>query len=121
MMTTTVIAIDPKRLDDGELLVHLRALVVRSNQTEAEMLEHLAEVDERRLYLPEHTSMFTFCTAELGFSEAAAENRIAAPPQRAALAGDPGWPALAGASHASSRCSGLERFTSAGFGCWSRT
>ena len=71
------IANDPRRLDDARLLEHLRALVVRSNETEAELLEHLAEVDERRLYLPDQTSMFAFCTRELGFSEAAAENRIA--------------------------------------------
>ncbi len=68
---------DPKELDDAILLERLRALVVRSNETEAELLEHLAELDERRLYLPDHTSLFAFCTAELGFSEAAAENRIA--------------------------------------------
>lgn len=73
-MTT---ANDPRRLDDGRLLEAVRALVARSNETEADLLEHLAEVDERRLYLPSHTSMFAFCTAELGFSEAAAENRIA--------------------------------------------
>lgn len=71
------IANDPRRLDDAMLLEHLRALVIKSNETEAELLEHLAEVDERRLYLPDHTSMFAFCTVELGFSEAAAENRIA--------------------------------------------
>lgn len=71
------IANDPRRLDDERLLEHLRALVSRSNETEADLLEHLAEVDERRLYLPNHTSMFAFCTGELGFSEAAAENRIA--------------------------------------------
>jgi len=67
----------PRRLADDTLLARLRALVVRSNETEAELLAHLGEVDERRLYLPEHTSLFVFCTAELGFSEAAAEHRIA--------------------------------------------
>jgi len=71
------IAIDPRRLDDDKLLASLHALVARSNETEADLLEHLAEVDARRLYLPKHTSMFAFCTAELGFSEAVAENRIA--------------------------------------------
>jgi len=69
--------IDPAGLDDGRLLEQVRALVVRSNETEAELLVHLAEVDERRLYLPNHTSMFAFCTIDLGFSEAVAENRIA--------------------------------------------
>jgi len=71
------ITMDPRRLDDDVLLERVRALVVRSNETEADLLEHLAEVDERRLYLPDHTSMFAFCTADLGFSEAVAENRIA--------------------------------------------
>ncbi len=67
---------DPRTLDDGELLASLRRLVVRSNENEAQMLEHLAEVDERRLYLPDHTSLFAMCMSELGFSEAVAENRI---------------------------------------------
>ncbi|MBI5160341.1 MAG: hypothetical protein HY996_02850 [Micrococcales bacterium] len=67
---------DPRELDDDTLLTVTRALVVRDNDNEADLLEVLAEVDERRLYLPDHTSMFAFCTAELGFSEAVAENRI---------------------------------------------
>ena len=73
---TTTIAIDPKTLDDRALLAELRTLVGRTNDLEAELLEHLAEVDERRLYLPEHTSMFGFCVAELGFSEPSTENRL---------------------------------------------
>lgn len=73
-MTMTIA--DPRKLDDDTLLTMTRALVVRDNETEADLLEALAEVDERRLYLPNHTSMFAFCTAELGFSEAVAENRI---------------------------------------------
>jgi hypothetical protein len=78
MTTATTIAKDPVgRLDDDTLLAELRALVRRSNSLEADLLEHLAEVDERRLYLPDHTSMFAFCRRELNFSEGAAENRIA--------------------------------------------
>lgn len=73
-MTMTIA--DPRKLDDDTLLTVTRALVVRDNETEADLLEVLAEVDERRLYRPNHTSMFAFCTAELGFSEAVAENRI---------------------------------------------
>jgi hypothetical protein len=76
-METTIAKDEVRRLDDDTLLAHLRALVRRSNELEADLLEHLAEVDERRLYLPDHTSMFAFCMAELGFGEAAAENRIA--------------------------------------------
>ncbi len=44
---------------------------------EAELLVHLGEIDERRLYLDRaFPSMFAFCVGELGFSEDAAYNRI---------------------------------------------
>jgi hypothetical protein len=44
---------------------------------EAELLVHLGEIDERRLYLDRaFSSMFAFCVGELGFSEDAAYNRI---------------------------------------------
>ena len=44
---------------------------------EADLLVHLGEIDERKLYLDRaFSSMFTFCTRELGFSEGAAYNRI---------------------------------------------
>jgi hypothetical protein len=75
-MTMTMTMADPRKLDDDTLLRVTRALVVRDDENEADLLEYLAEVDERRLYLPNHASMFAFCTAELGFSEAVAENRI---------------------------------------------
>jgi hypothetical protein len=68
---------DLHALGDEELMASLRALVVRSNETEAEMIEHLAEVDERRLYLPRRTSLWDFCLRELGFSENVAATRIA--------------------------------------------
>jgi hypothetical protein len=68
---------DAHRLDDHELLALLHTLVVQSNQTEAQLCAVIAEVDARRLYLPDHISMFAFCTRQLGLSEAAAENRIA--------------------------------------------
>jgi len=44
---------------------------------EAELLVHLGEIDERKLYLDRaFSSMFAFCVGELGFSEDAAYNRI---------------------------------------------
>jgi len=44
---------------------------------EAELLVHLGEIDERKLYLDRaFPSMFAFCVGELGFSEDAAYNRI---------------------------------------------
>jgi hypothetical protein len=65
-----------KALADDELLARVKALVVRSNETEAELIAHLAEVDERRLYLPRRTSLWDFCLYDLGFSENTAWNRI---------------------------------------------
>lgn len=64
-------------LGDEELVARLRALVGRSNATEADLIEHLGEVDERRLYLPSRTSLWEMCLRDLGFSENAAAARIA--------------------------------------------
>lgn len=64
-------------MGDEELLAFLAGLVARSNATEADILEVLAEVDERRLYLPRRTSLWDYCLRDLGFSENAAANRIA--------------------------------------------
>ncbi len=49
----------------------------QSRGVEAELLVHLGEIDERKLYLDRaFSSMFAFCVGELGFSEDAACNRI---------------------------------------------
>src|SRR5438445_11095884 len=64
-------------LTNDELLAATRDLVRRSCSMEADLLMHLGEIDERKLYLDRaFSSMFTFCTGELGFSEGAAYNRI---------------------------------------------
>jgi len=68
---------NPRALGDTELLGQLRALVHRGHEVEADLVEHLAEVDARRLYLPRRTSLWDFCIGELGFSDDAACNRIA--------------------------------------------
>lgn len=45
----------------------------------SEVLEHLREVDRRRLYADYgHSSLWDFCIAELGYSEGCASRRIAA-------------------------------------------
>ena len=64
-------------LSNEELLASTRELARRSCAVEADLLVHLGEIDERKLYV-EHAfpSMFAFCTGELGFSEGAAYNRI---------------------------------------------
>jgi hypothetical protein len=64
-------------LSASDLLSATRELVHKSCDVEAELLVHLGEIDERKLYLDcGFASMFTFCVGELGFSEGAAYNRI---------------------------------------------
>lgn len=68
---------DIASLTDAELLDSTRELARTACDVEADLLVHLGEIDERKLYLAHaHSSMFTFCTRELGFSEGAAYNRI---------------------------------------------
>src|SRR5881396_2539795 len=51
-------------LSDRALLRDLAALVAHDRATTVRLLAHLAEVDERRLYLPAaYPSMFAFCEA----------------------------------------------------------
>ena len=66
-----------ERLSNEDLLAAIRALIRKSGLIEAELLVHLGEIDERKLYLARSfPSMFAYCVAELGFSEDAAYNRI---------------------------------------------
>ena len=64
-------------LSSSDLLSATRELIQKSRGVEADLLIHLGEIDERKLYL-DHAfpSMFAFCVGEYGFSEGAAYNRI---------------------------------------------
>jgi hypothetical protein len=65
-------------LGNEELLAATRQLAHQMCQVEADLLVHLGEIDERRLYLDlSYSSMFMFCLRELRFSEDVACNRIA--------------------------------------------
>src|SRR5450432_359941 len=65
-------------LKNEELLGALSALVERQNTLTADLLAHLAEVDERRLHLElGFPSLFAYCVDSLGFSESAAGRRVA--------------------------------------------
>jgi hypothetical protein len=67
------------RLTDEELLARVKELARREREATATVIAHLAIVDARRLYLPEGcSSMFTYCTRVLCFSERAAYARIQA-------------------------------------------
>ena len=64
-------------LADQVLLSSLATLVSRDRANTAVLLAHIAEVDERRLYLPAaYPSMFAYCVGELHLSEEAAGKRI---------------------------------------------
>ena len=66
-------------LSDDSLLHGLAALVAQDRVTTAELLAHLAEVDERKLFVPAgYPSMFLYCVQELRLSEDAAAKRIQA-------------------------------------------
>jgi 5-methylcytosine-specific restriction endonuclease McrA len=62
---------------DDELLRSLAELVSRSRRVEADLVAHIGEVDERRLYARQaFPSMFAYCTEHLHLSEAEAYRRI---------------------------------------------
>ena len=63
-------------LGNEELLAATRQILRRGCVVEADLLVHLAEIEERELHLEMAcSSMFTFCVTRLGFSEDAAYNR----------------------------------------------
>ena len=67
----------PQSLSNRELLDATRTLARHACDVEADLLVHLAEIDERKLYLElAFLSLFAFCVGELAFSEDAAYSRI---------------------------------------------
>ena len=68
---------DTTLLSDSDLLQTIRDLVVRGDALTSELVAHLAELEARRLYLPlGYSSLFSYCTEALHFSEQAAYDRI---------------------------------------------
>src|SRR5450631_3114639 len=64
---------------NAELLAGLSRLVQRGNELTAEVLAHLAELEERRLHLQlGFPSLFAYCVDALGLSEGSAGRRVAA-------------------------------------------
>jgi hypothetical protein len=67
------------RLSDADLLRRVLVLAGREREATAELVAHLAELDERKLYLAEgFGSLFSYCTGMLRLAEHAAYNRIEA-------------------------------------------
>ena len=64
-------------MSSADLLTATQELVRSSRGKEAELLVHLGEIDERKLYLQRsYRSRFAFCLGEYNFSEDAAAYRI---------------------------------------------
>jgi hypothetical protein len=67
---------------DDELLHRLAELMGQSRRVEADIVAHIAEVEERKLYSREaFPSMFAYCMDVLHLSEAEAYLRISASPR----------------------------------------
>src|SRR3954447_22460069 len=66
-------------LENDQLLSAISGLVKRAEALLADLLAHLAELDERRLYLElGFPSLFAYCTVSLGMCESSAGRRILA-------------------------------------------
>jgi 5-methylcytosine-specific restriction endonuclease McrA len=66
-------------LSDPELIRGLSTAVAQHHITTATLLAYIAEVDDRRLYVPAgYPSMYAYCVGELHMSEDAAYKRIRA-------------------------------------------
>ena len=64
---------------NADLLAGLSRLVQRGNELTAEVLAHLAELEERRLHLQlGFPSLFAYCVEALRLSEGSAGRRVAA-------------------------------------------
>jgi len=67
------------RLSNDDLLTEVRRLAQCEREATATLIVHLGVLDERRLYLGEgYSSLFSYCTQVLQFSEHAAYGRIEA-------------------------------------------
>ena len=68
-----------RHLSDRDLISSLKKLIRTERETTQSILEHLGEVDSRRLYLPlGYGTLFDYCTQHLGYSSSGAGRRIAA-------------------------------------------
>ena len=66
-------------LTDAELHTHLRELVAHERRLTLNVIDHLIEVGRRRLHAVRgYSSLFTYCTGDLGYSNAAAARRVGA-------------------------------------------
>src|SRR4029453_8805948 len=63
-------------LSDSDLITRLPELVLVEREAMADVIEHLVEVERRRLYLEQATSsLYKYCEERLGYSEDEASKR----------------------------------------------
>jgi hypothetical protein len=67
-----------KTFSDAHLLDETQRLCRLERKTTLEILHYLREIETRALFARTHSSLFEFCTQELGFSEDQASRRISA-------------------------------------------
>ena len=68
---------DLKQLKDTELNEKVKNLVIQERKLTQAILEHVAEIDRRKLYLSmAYPSLFDYLTKEVGYSAGAAQRRI---------------------------------------------
>jgi 5-methylcytosine-specific restriction endonuclease McrA len=68
-----------KNLSDKELLNRLETLVRKEHDVTLEILPHLLEVDQRKLYLElGYSSIYRYCREHLNYSESSTNRRLAA-------------------------------------------
>ena len=66
-----------KHLEDTVLLIDTKNLVRREQNLTADILWHLKEIDERKLYSEARcSSLFDYCVKVLGYSEGSAHRRV---------------------------------------------
>jgi len=70
---------DLKQKNNELLISDLKSLITQERSTLIEIIDHLREVERRKLYLQQgHPSLFSWVTECLGYSEGAAQRRIQA-------------------------------------------
>ena len=71
--------INLKRMSNDQLLLQTKNLVQKERQINLQVLQHLQEIEKRKLYLKRgFSSLFEYAVKELGYSESSAYRRIKA-------------------------------------------
>jgi hypothetical protein len=67
----------PANLTDSQLVKKLDALVRKEREATLDVIRHIIEFDRRKLYVGlGHSSLFDYCTLQLGYSPSSAQRRI---------------------------------------------